>query len=292
MDGKFHKGYSYADLPIATAARLSATFPLVSSASRVPAQFAPYAYHFVDGGYYDNDGTAWPSSFLALRLRNLPPPGFGRTPASNPVQFHLQHPRQVVALPAPPLAILLIEIRNGDDLNPLSNVDDYNFQTHPENKHAGRRSHSSLHLQERFGKPAMKASPGGTAWAFACSRLPTSTDSSCTMWFSTTIRRPPNPENKNQTDEIQPLNWHLTAGERKQITDKASDRYTDAAINNAKDWVSYLETGNRNGLRPPVATDGEEACRIAWVRESRKTSSPKLLGYCRRRICRQLMIGT
>ena len=55
---------AFADLPVATAARLSATFPYVSSASRIPKKFASFGYHFVDGGYYDNDGTASVIEFL------------------------------------------------------------------------------------------------------------------------------------------------------------------------------------------------------------------------------------
>lgn len=51
-------------ISVATAARLSATFPYVSSAARIPAEFAPYAFHFVDGGYFDNDGTSSVIEFL------------------------------------------------------------------------------------------------------------------------------------------------------------------------------------------------------------------------------------
>jgi hypothetical protein len=60
----------YPDLPLATAARLSATFPIVSSATRIPAEFADHAYHFVDGGYYDNDGTASAIEFIKSGLDN------------------------------------------------------------------------------------------------------------------------------------------------------------------------------------------------------------------------------
>lgn len=44
------------DIRVATAARLSASFPYVAPAARP--EIDPYApgYHFVDGGYYDNDG--------------------------------------------------------------------------------------------------------------------------------------------------------------------------------------------------------------------------------------------
>ena len=266
MDGKFHKDFSYADLPIATAARLSATFPLVSSASRVPAQFAPYAYHFVDGGYYDNDGTASAIEFLSSALTK-PAAGLRQDPCFQSSSVPLPA-AQAVALPAPPLAILLIEIRNGDDLNPLSNVDDYNFQTHPENKHA-------------WTAISQLTAPPGALWKAGHESVTRRNRLGLCLLETTYLDRlvvhhvvfnydpaPPNPENKNQTDEIQPLNWHLTAGERKQITDKASDGYTDAAINNAKDWVSsILKRETANGLRPPVATDEQEACRIAFVRQ-------------------------
>ena len=54
----------FADLPLSTAARLSATFPVVSSATRIPRQYAKAASHFLDGGYFDNDGTASAIEFL------------------------------------------------------------------------------------------------------------------------------------------------------------------------------------------------------------------------------------
>jgi len=48
--------YSVQDLRVATAARLSATFPYVSPAARPKGDAAVCNYHFVDGGYYDNYG--------------------------------------------------------------------------------------------------------------------------------------------------------------------------------------------------------------------------------------------
>lgn len=58
----------YADLPLATAAQLSATFPYVSSAARFPLGEAVRSAHFIDGGYYDNDGTASALEFLRYAL--------------------------------------------------------------------------------------------------------------------------------------------------------------------------------------------------------------------------------
>jgi hypothetical protein len=273
-DSPLHKGYSYADLPIATAARLSATFPLVSSASRVPARFAPYAYHFVDGGYYDNDGTASAIEFLSSALTkpaaNLPQdPCFKSSSVLSPVSQPVK--KQEAAPPTkpqfPPLAILLIEIRNGDDLDPLSNVDDYNFQIHPKDKHS-------------WTAISQLTAPPGALWKAGHESVTRRNRLGLCLLETTYLDRlvvhhvvfnydqaPPSPEAKNPTDEIQPLNWHLTAGERKEITDKAGNSYTDAAIKDARDWVrTILDREPLNGLRQPVEADKEGACRIAYVR--------------------------
>jgi hypothetical protein len=60
------------DLPVTTAARLSATFPYVSPSSRVD-RYAGFddQYHYVDGGYYDNYGTATLVEWLDRGLRSL-----------------------------------------------------------------------------------------------------------------------------------------------------------------------------------------------------------------------------
>ncbi|HTF68299.1 MAG TPA: hypothetical protein VK638_37040 [Edaphobacter sp.] len=83
----------YADLPIATAARLSATFPYVSSASRVPKKYAEFAYHFVDGGYYDNDGTGSVIEFLRSAL-TIPDPNSSQDPCFKPLPPH-HYPRKL-----------------------------------------------------------------------------------------------------------------------------------------------------------------------------------------------------
>ena len=262
-DGPHHKGYSYADLPIATAARLSATFPFVSSASRIPAEFAPYAYHFVDGGYYDNDGTGSAIEFLSSALAK---------PAANSPQDPcfssssvLSPPAQPV--PSPPLAILLIEIRNGDDLNSLSNVDDWNFQTHPKDKHS-------------WTAISQLTAPPGALWQAGHESVTRRNRLGLCLLETTYLDRlvvhhvvfnyspaPPSPEDKNPSDEIEPLNWHLTAGERKEITTKANDPDTDAAIKDARDWVrTMLQREPANGPRQRVETDKDGACRIAYVR--------------------------
>jgi Patatin-like phospholipase len=85
---EFSRLYPEMDLPIVTAARLSATFPFVTPAARIlrGGVFADQ-YHVVDGGYYDNFGVAtlieWlnramnaasskPSRILILQIRGSP----------------------------------------------------------------------------------------------------------------------------------------------------------------------------------------------------------------------------
>lgn len=93
-----------ANLNLATAARLSATYPIVSSAARIDAKFGPQtkggrvksAAHFVDGGYYDNDGIASALEFIEEAYLGDSP-----SPCSNPASGLVN--------------ILLIEIRDGPD---------------------------------------------------------------------------------------------------------------------------------------------------------------------------------
>jgi hypothetical protein len=85
---------SLTDLPLASAAQMSATFPYVSSASRVSTRVDPDGLHFVDGGYYDNDGTASAIEFLRSALEKQ---------TSAEVQSEA------------PLNVILVEIRNSKE---------------------------------------------------------------------------------------------------------------------------------------------------------------------------------
>jgi hypothetical protein len=96
----------YADISLFTAARLSASFTYVSPPARLPFEMsqgkAQNAYHFVDGGYYDNDGTNSVIEFLRSAKDALP---------KNRV-----------------LPVLLIEIRNSDDIDDTDSPDSYAHQ--------------------------------------------------------------------------------------------------------------------------------------------------------------------
>lgn len=98
------------DLPLITAAQLSATFPVVSSATRAPQSADWHSVHMVDGGYYDNDGTASILEFLRYALV--------RPRDETVMDPQEQQHRQSIdgkLRPNHKLRILLIEIRNSPD---------------------------------------------------------------------------------------------------------------------------------------------------------------------------------
>ena len=109
--GKRKAGAFTPDLPLATAAQLSAAFPYISSAARVPMSIDNQvnAAHFVDGGYYDNDGTGSVLEFLRYAL--------ARTPSVGKDVCEAWSKEEETKASSRKLRILLIEIRNsGDDL--------------------------------------------------------------------------------------------------------------------------------------------------------------------------------
>ena len=69
---EFARDFPDLDVPVTTAARLSSTFPYVSPAARVNRNAGfDNQYHYVDGGYYDNYGTATIIEWLRLGLSKL-----------------------------------------------------------------------------------------------------------------------------------------------------------------------------------------------------------------------------
>ncbi len=120
----------YADLSLLTAARLSASFTYVSPATRLPFEYAQgkdglfqrgkhNAFHFVDGGYYDNDGVNSAIEFLKTAFQ----------PAAATATAKLRAPAQ--GKPSTSLAklhILFIEIRNDADIDQTDSPDSYKHQ--------------------------------------------------------------------------------------------------------------------------------------------------------------------
>lgn len=137
------------DLPLSSAAQMSATFPYVSSAARIPEFYtqkhAGGSVHFVDGGYYDDDGTASAIEFLRYALdrptsldTDSQKAGASDVSGAEGLLQTMGHGKDG---PKKRLNILLIEIRNSKDLdalettteakvfNPLANGE----QSHPSN---------------------------------------------------------------------------------------------------------------------------------------------------------------
>lgn len=207
----------YADLSLLTAARLSASFTYVSPATRLPFEKSQgdkqNAYHFVDGGYYDNDGTNSAIEFLQ---------------AASPAFSTRQ-----------PLRVLLIEIRNTDDINISDSPDSYGYQ-------AGLKWNNGAWSQQaeskkRFGPLAQLAAPPEAALYAGFSsvtrrnrrELGTLQRSLCgslevkhvVLDYQQHIRyKPGTTETDQDESEVdQPLSWHLTQRQQDWIRGQDDD---------------------------------------------------------------------
>ena len=226
----------YPDLPLATAAQLSATFPYVSSAARFPGDKDKQSAHFIDGGYYDNDGTASVLEFLRYALDDPEKPDATKIDPGN--HLALQTVQNAFTAKGKHLRIVLIEIRNSDDDPADTHADETQWHTaaSPGNLlfqltaplsgfwHAG---HTSVTARNRAALDLIEE-------AYA-DRLQVHHIIIADKQSEVTVG----------TD---PLNWSLTPRQRKEVScsAKASDvqkKYTEAADwmnNRALDWTSQL----------------------------------------------------
>ncbi len=243
----------YADISLLTAARLSASFTYVSPATRIPFENSQgnmqNAYHFVDGGYYDNDGTNSAIEFLEAASGAFSP----------------QHP----------LRVLLIEIRNTDDIDASDSPDSYAHQAGLKRKDDGH-SHKLPPQQNgwteqaekkiRFGPLQQISAPPQTALNAGFSsvtrrnrrELQTLERSLCGSLFlehivldyqQRTQFKPGSPQVDTENSEVdQPLSWHLTQRQRDWIEnadDDALDRKRPVSdrenIRKAADWFRRAE---------------------------------------------------
>ena len=192
--------HPYADISLATAARLSATFPYVSSASRIPTEFAPYAFHFVDGGYFDNDGT---SSAIEFLMHAFAPPLVSQ--GAQPANKGGMTAREGDAWPIP---ILLIEIRDSWDLNPASNDDSYQRQV-------GHQPDSPWRAQQQLGAPPEALWAAGHTSVTRRNRREL-----CLLERAYSDKFSVHHivfDYENPMGEYQPLNWHLTKNQMQLI---------------------------------------------------------------------------
>ena len=221
------------DLPLATAAQLSATFPYVSSAARVPIEVddAVNSVHFVDGGYYDNDGTASAIEFLHYALS--PPLKSTSSAKGIDAETKTTGAKDAEQEKKPPLRILLIEIRNS------GGVQGSNPETVPEHipdqlpwnlfNQVGapllgfwQAGHESVTARNQSGLELLEDALGDKVqvhrivFADLCSVAEAHTD---------------------------PLNWSLTPNQRKEVRDVAS-RKLQVQYGEAKKWFE-LAAWNR-----------------------------------------------
>jgi Patatin-like phospholipase len=246
----------YADLSLLTAARLSASFTYVSPAARLPFEKSQgtkqNAYHFVDGGYYDNDGTNSAIEFLQAASTAFSP----------------QHP----------LRVLLIEIRNTDDINVNDSPDSYGYQAGLKwNEGAWSKQAES---KRRFGPLDQLAAPPEAALYAGFSsvtrrnrrELQTLQRSLCGSleldhvvldYQQRTEYKPGTAEIDQDESEVdQPLSWHLTQrqqdwieGQENNALDRKQPISDRVKIQGAVKWLKEAQA--KKGA-PIIASD---ACR-------------------------------
>lgn len=231
------------DLPLATAAQMSATFPFVSSQARVPLTLDESAesVHFADGGYYDNDGTASALEFLHYAIGTPPTPSSSATAPAPAANAEKNAPQG--ASTSGPVRIVLIEIRNSGGISgsgPETNPDHvapnsiwnlFNQVTGPllgfwqaGHESITARDQSSLELLEHAydGKIEVQAIVLADLWS----------------------------ADKAHTD---PLNWSLTPGQIAEVHNSATRPEMQALYACAKQWFSAPATAWQEPTSPPTA---------------------------------------
>ena len=215
----------FADLPLSTAARLSATFPVVSSATRIPRQYAKAASHFLDGGYFDNDGTASAIEFLYSVMD-------GRVAAE-------ADPQPTVTKP---LKVLLVEIRDGDDMDPRFEPDNLQHQTGGDHPPAAWGT-----LNQALGPLEGLWNAGHVSVTRRNRRelclLETAYQGKLSIHH--VVFAIPQQRDEQQRPKPAPLSWKLTASQLGYISSVAhGDRSlpTDKAVKDALDWTAKAET--------------------------------------------------
>ena len=194
----------YADLPLATAARLSATFPVVSSGTRIPLAYSRHGYHFLDGGYFDNDGTSSAIEFLKSAL-------------NDPRRDSIHIPRR----------ILWIEIRDDNGKDVGADQDDFGVQN-------GKTSAGKLRAPSWTPLGQLTGIAEGLWNAGHVSISRRNRRELCTFELAYQDRIqdlhhvvftiPPG------EDSLSPLSWNLTTGQQASITQRA-------VADEAPDWV-------------------------------------------------------
>ncbi len=213
-----------ADLPLATAAQMSATFPYISSAARVPLALDPgvNAVHFVDGGYYDNDGTSSVVEFLRYALAQCPQPI--KDPQKDVCEERARNDQEDPA--NAPVRILLIEIRNSGD--------DYGSQPESNPYHTSAKKPSNLF--DQFGAPLIAFWQAGHESVTARNRV-TLAQLEHALSDRLELHRVVFADNQS-TNEVgtDPLSWSLTPKQRREVRSSAAGGDLLKKYNEALEW--------------------------------------------------------
>jgi hypothetical protein len=229
----------YPDMEILSAARLSATFPYVSPMPRVPrvlqhqsvAEVFAKSLHFADGGYYDNDGTASAIEFLYEAFWN-------------------EHFAQ-------PVPILWIEIRDSGDFQEGVNPDQCTSQiasgTCPLQRNAGPTD-----ATEPSAPLSQTTAPLGAFWKAGHTSVTLRNHREMALLanaFPTliTIKHAEIAFHKGK-NEVQPLSWHLTGREKKDLLDQIRCRGPE--LLSIADWFSGSFATDR-----PAQVDIDPRCK-------------------------------
>ncbi len=217
----------YPDLEILAAARLSATFPYVSPMPRVPRvrqhqsvdEVFAKSLHFADGGYYDNDGTASAIEFLYEAFWNQ--------------QF------------ATPVPILWIEIRDNGDFYGGVNPDQCTSQIASgicPQQHAGpaETSEPSAPLSQTTAPLAAFWKAGHTSVTLRNHREMAILANAFATQFR--IHHAEITFHKAK-EEVQPLSWHLTGREKKELLEQIRCRGPE--LKSIAEWFSYALINER-----------------------------------------------
>jgi hypothetical protein len=211
-----------ADLPLSTAARLSASFTYVSPATRPAESLIPYGYHFVDGGYFDNDGTGSVIEFLDSIARA------GGFP-ENSIQ-----------------PILLIEIRNGSDTSNDRSPESYSCQS----EHCNSPGSSP----KPWGPWRQLAAPPEAMYMAGHESITRRNRRElCLLEDELQPRVVLHHAVFPLIDEHGALSWHLTSRQGRYIEQAIKTPQAQAAIKNAVEWFRAAEDGK---------LPNEEVCQV------------------------------
>ena len=209
-----------ANIGLVTAARLSATYPYVSSAARIdPDTYCDLAAHFVDGGYYDNDGVASLVEFLtAAFMRDLPS-------SSNVPGADLGDSSQLT-LPLPRsdhrIRMLLVEIRDSYDLDSSKN---------PESECTSNEN------CKPWGTAQQAAAPLDTFWRTGHVSISRRNRRELSILKDALSQYVDIEEVVFPFEGNPPLNWHLTPGQISDIDKKLNDKSIIDKKKQVTDWA-------------------------------------------------------